>query len=178
MSLIDSTYFVDEILIAGLENTVDSTGSKLSSFITKYEARFLKELLGKDLYNAFITGLEEDPIQQKWLDLKNELVNDTTKESPIANYVYYYYSRNKATETVGFGEIQPNTENGIMANAVQKQTRAWNEMVDWNKQVIDFINDNISDYPEFKPSDTFFCGKYYGCYSTREILCYKNSLGI
>lgn len=149
MPLIDSTYFVDEIQIAGLENTVDSTGSKVSGFINKYETRYLKELLGDDLYNSFIAGLAEEPVLPKWTALLNQLVNNETKESPIANYIYYYYSRNKATETVGIGEMKPNTENGSMASAVQKQVRAWNEMVDWNFEVAKFISENEDDYGPF-----------------------------
>lgn len=178
MPIIDSTYFINEILIAGLSNTVDSTGSKLSGFIEKYETRFLKELLGKTLLDEFKSGLEEDPVPVKWVDLKNILANNSTKESPIANYVYYWYMRNKSTETASIGEIKPNTENGSMASSVQKQVRSWNEMVDWNFEVLEFIKDNIIDYPSFNPANGFYHGYgFYRCYHN-ELFIRQNTLNI
>ena len=186
MSLIDSTYFIREIHIAGLSNTVDSTNSLLSGFITKYEARYLKELMGETMYNEFIAGLKEDPISDKWINLKNKIVFADTKESPIANYVYFFYQKNLTTTTSGIGETRNSSENSDRASAYKKMVDSWNEMVKWNYDVVKFINDNIADYPDYKPEYperyfdqypfSFFWGVYF-CH-TRELFTYKNSLGL
>lgn len=167
MSLIDSTYFRAELLIAGLSNTIDGNATRLTSFINKYEARYLKDLLGDDLYAEFISGITVDPIDAKWIDLQNKIVNSTTKESPIANYVYYYFQRDATTSTVGVGESNQISENANSASSVDKQIRAWNEMVDYNRKLVKFIQENKADYPSY---DNYF---YY--YS--ELFIYKNSIG-
>ena len=181
--IINSTYFINEIFIAGQANSVDidSSRSKLSGFIAKYEPKFLNDLLGDVLYSEFKAGLTENPIPQKWTDLKNALANDTTKESPIANYVYYWYLRNASSTTVEAGESMQLTENANRVSSIDKQVRAWNEMVDLNKKVIIFLNENINDYPSYEPKCPLHFGYKYGNYLLcrgYELLQHINSLNI
>ena len=181
--IINSTYFINEIFIAGQANSVDidSSRSKLSGFINKYEPKFLTDLLGDVLYSEFKSGLLEVPIPQKWTDLKNVLANDITKESPIANYVYYWFLRNASTTTVEVGESKQLTENAERVSSIDKQVRAWNEMVDWNRKVIIFLNANISDYPNWGASEGFYLGSMFGNYGrcrTQELHEYINSLNL
>jgi len=181
--IINSTYFINEIFIAGQANSVDidSSRSKLSGFINKYEPKFLTDLLGDVLYSEFKAGLLENPIPQKWTDLKNVLANDTTKESPIANYVYYWFLRNASTTTVEVGESKQLTENAERVSSIDKQVRAWNEMVYWNRKVIIFLNTNISDYPNWGAGAPIHFRWGYGnallCRSY-ELVKYINSLNL
>lgn len=151
--LIDSSYFINEIFIAGQANSVDveSSRSKLSGFIAKYEPRFLDEFLGHDLKIAFLDGLQIQPIPEKWQNLKNILVNEETKESPIANYVYFFYKRNEVTTTTGVGEFNQLSENAERASSIDKQVMAWNEMLDLSFKIYDFLKNNQSDYPYILP---------------------------
>jgi len=181
--IINSTYFINEIFIAGQANSVDidSSRSQLTGFINKYEPKFLTELLGATLYSELIAGLGESVPEQKWIGLRDELANDDTKESPIANYVYYWFIRNQVTMTVGVGEVTPLAENAINANSVNKQVRAWNDMVDMNKKVIIFLNENINDYPSYEPKCPLHFGYKYGNYLLcrgYELLQHINSLNI
>lgn len=175
--LIDSTYFVNELLIANISNTVDSTGSKITSFIEKYETRYLKELLGLGLYAEFIAGIAEDPIEEKWAVLLDALRNDTTKESPIANYVYYWVMRNDATQSTGTGEVVANNENSRRVSPVDKMVRAWNEMVDWNDLIFEVLNNG--NYPSYAPNTRAYCehGRFYNCYND-ELYHYQNTLNL
>lgn len=151
MQLIDVSYFVGEIFIPGLENTVDSTNSQILGFIKKYEAKYLKDLLGETLYSEFVAGMSVEPIEQKWIDLADKLRDAETKESPIANYVYYWWKRNEVTDSVGIGEVKPQAENASPASAVHKMVRAWNEMVDWNYTFNSWIGSNLTVYPSHRP---------------------------
>lgn len=180
MQLIDVSYFVGEIFIAGLENTVDSTNSKILGFIKKYEAKYLKELLGDTLYLEFVAGMSVEPIEQKWTDLANKLRDPVTLESPIANYIYYWYKRNEVTDSVVIGEVKPQGENANSASSVHKTVRAWNEMVDWNYGVASYIVSNEITYRSF-PWPAFigheFCHTF-GLRARTELFRKINSINI
>lgn len=67
MSLINSTYFIGDLTIAGL--TRPEVSERLAVFISKYEDEFLRSVLGYPLYKSFLAGLSEDPVNQMWLDI-------------------------------------------------------------------------------------------------------------
>ena len=147
MSLIDATYFGGEINIGQVETPPVS--QNLTWFIQKYEKDYLTLLLGETLYTDFIAGLLVDPIDAKWLALRNAILFTNPKESPIANYIYYWYTRSITTATVGIGQVKPAAENGTIVSFVTKQVRAWNEMVKWNYSIIRFLRENNADYPDW-----------------------------
>ena len=69
MSLINHTYFTDDLLIPGLENQ-DIQG-KVQNFIDKHEPALLMDLLGYELYKAFKDALAAGDPAQKWIDLRD-----------------------------------------------------------------------------------------------------------
>lgn len=75
---------------------------------------------------------------------------DQTKESPIANYVYYWIRRNNATQTSGSGEKIMQQDNATNESPIQKQTDAWNEMVDQCKVCREYLLSNVDLYPQYK----------------------------
>jgi hypothetical protein len=168
--LIDRTYFIGELNIPNTSNA--AVGSLLDLFIEKYEAKFLTEVLGYELYNAFKAGLLEEPIPQKWTDLKNgvEYTDQTgrtrlwpglitqppaDKQSPIANYVYYWYIRNNHSQTAAMGEVKSQNENAVTHSPALKMTRAWNEMSGWVCDLKDYLDSKKSDYPEWESQDVW-----------------------
>ncbi len=199
--IIDESYFRGEITIAQLSQA--TVLSNLDTFISKYEPRFLKQLLGLSFYNAFIDGI--DPIsgaQQRWLDLLNGVeyeYNDrlyewvgfqnTDKLSPIANFVYYQFTTKQVQWTVGTGEVKPKNENSTMVSATPKLVRAWNEMVEWNHSLLQYLDAHKAEYPEWKPytehrwwfSWNGWYDRWYGspwCDVWPDIYHLKNTLGI
>ena len=73
--LIDKSYFIGPLSIAqlGHKNVVDN----LNNFINTYEPKILQAVLGYDLYEAFIAGIDvgsDENIDQRWLDLLNGVV--------------------------------------------------------------------------------------------------------
>jgi len=173
MSLIDRTYFVGELNIPNTSQA--AIGSQVDLFIEKYEDKFLREVLGYTLNKAFQAGVQEMPVAQKWTDLIEGVeyisVNGKTKYwrglidaisgnvdfdvSPIANYIYYWYQRNNWTHTANTGEVKPQNENAAIANPALKMVRAWNEMSEWVRELVDYLNARKDDYTEWANQDVY-----------------------
>lgn len=156
--IIDLTYFHGLINIPQLSQPYVS--DSVDSFIVEFERDILIKILGLRMYNAFMAGLTESVVEQRWQDLRDgvEYNNkewmgfaNSRKKSLIANYVYYWYTRDQVTQTTGVGESATKTENAVRVSPAGKQTRAWNEMVNWIADLYEFLKYKSADYPEFKP---------------------------
>jgi|SRR6185437_9473459 len=93
-------------------------------------------------------------------------VDVTGSESCIANYVYYQYKRNYATQTTDFGEVVTQAENSRNASPRKKLASAWNEMHEWVKQFCEFMeattNADPTIYPEWTLADEHHALKVFG----------------
>jgi len=172
MPLIDYTYFIGVISIP---EVADSNGGASpimgdtvnTVFIGRYETPYLRKALGYAFAKAFLDGLQIDPTEQRWLDIKGGkeytiadkkfywpgFVNDE-KISPLANYIYCEYMRDNATTTTAVGEAKPQIQNATMASVTQKISRAWTDMkrmteYDYDNSIQHFLQNNLDTYPEF-----------------------------
>lgn len=179
MSLIDKSYFTKELHIGDLSNTLDGTPAMLDAYIVRYEKEYLIKLLGKELYNEFMAGLEEDPVLQKWIDLQNEIVDADLKISPIANYVYFNWQERNYTKNVGIGQVKNKAENATVVRPYDAQVKAWNEMVDMGRDTVRFVNDNGTEYPGYNVnySGWWFFESSCRCHD-EGIFSYKNTLNL
>lgn len=136
--------------------------SDLSYYVDKYEREFLRLLLGDELYDAFIAGLEE-PDNARWLALKDKIYDTTGSYplSPAANYVYYMLISHNITATTMKGEIVPEQDYAKNASSKQKLADSWNEILPYAKRIWRFIDDHKSDY-----------GQYVICRTCHQFLCY------
>lgn len=179
MSIITPSIFIAEISIPQTANYFEN-GGNLQEFIDKYEKKFLLELFGVTFYNELIAGLTPvpvepptdpetfEPIPQKWLDL----VNDTDLKAMIANYVYYWWKRDETTQSMGISETKPKAENATVTNSVDKQVRAWNEMV----RMVRLFDLSTTTYPNFiRRYWRRYNYWYHGC-DVPEIYYFINSL--
>lgn len=101
MGFLEATYFQGELLIPNLNafagssaanNVIAAQQKLLDIFISKYEKKFLTELLGRDLYEKLVKETYNTAnILPQWETLKNKLFNQNEWISPAANYVYYWY---------------------------------------------------------------------------------------
>jgi len=154
MSIITISDFKGEQSIAQTSNAgvIEST----QIFIDKYEKKFLKSLLGNALYIDFVNGLLQDPIDQKWIELRDE----TDLKDMLVNYIYYWYDRNKTTTTNGVSETKGKTENSVVVNNIDKQVRSWNEMVDMAR----LFDLSTATYPNFvRQHWRNYSYWYFGC---------------
>lgn len=167
MSIIAPTDFKAENTIAQIETL--PVRNLVQSFIDKYEPKFLKELLGLTLYQEFITGLEEDPVDPKWISLRDE----TDLKAMIVDYVYVYYLRNATTSTTGTSEVKAKNNNSTPVNSIDKQVRAWNEMVNMAR----LFDLSTETYPTWRR--VYWRNWWHGCnWHLPEIYKTINSLGI
>ncbi len=154
---IDLAVFRDGTLkFAGTDYTVDSAGG-----IT---------LLGLDV---FVTG-EDFQIFTTVPQTVSAPGAGTLKQSPIANYVYYQYLKDNISFTMGAGEVTPKSNSSDKVNPFPKMVRAWNEMVQWNWQLVEFLQEYDDIYPEFENSEVLG----YWPYEMDEVLRLKNRMGI
>lgn len=78
----------------------------------------------------------------------------TTNQSVIAQYIYYWYERDAATQNTGIGQVITNAENAMNVSPRKKLATVWNAMHYW---CVDFINfmeamrlQNPAPYPEWQ----------------------------
>lgn len=150
--LIDQSFFVGEILVPNLTGAGPIPAGnieELNRFIGKYEPEYLDEVLGQSLSAAFQEGVVASSPEQRWVDLKNRLVNETTKLSPIAGYVYYHYFRDRLSTSSGLGEIEAVAENANVVLNTDKMSRAYNDAVRKGRAVFSWVILNAETYPEF-----------------------------
>lgn len=170
MSLVDSTYFTGNLLIAGMEKTVTSTA--VCNAINTYEEEYAIGVLGFDFYYMFSTGLTSLPVAQRWVDLRDGAIwtylgkkqQWTNLRLPIARYVYFHYQRNNTTQTNVVGNSVNNTENATRVSYADKTMIAWNEMCTYTQALWKFLlnardGDGNLVYPEF--SMTEVCCRHY-----------------
>ena len=92
----------------------------------------------------------QDTYFYKAATLSLNAVTGSAKKSLIANYVYYQWQQDQVTQTVGLGEAATKAENATMVSPANKMLRAWNEMVNWIKEMVCFMEANLDDYPEWQ----------------------------
>lgn len=73
----------------------------------------------------------------------------TSLESPIANYVYYWFMRDNTTQSTTMGEVSTSKENATNMSPAEKMVRAWNEMSQRVRQLAHFMNTKRDVYPEW-----------------------------
>lgn len=150
--IIDSTYFKGITAIDGLNIntgapsvTRTALSDYLNSFIDTYEKEYLSLILGKDMCRQFINYLKSDPEYKvdKWEKLKVKLTEDDS--SPIANYVFFFFVKRNNVHVSAVGTTKSEEE---MADPNVVLIPAWNEMVEMNYDVFDFLCEN-EDYKGF-----------------------------
>lgn len=75
--------------------------------------------------DEFTFDLNGETIEEKWIGLKN-----ASKVSLIANYVYFMYRRNNASQFNGQAETVGVSENSTPVSPRHKLVGAWNKFVD------------------------------------------------
>lgn len=138
--IIDESYFINDIAIAGTNNPAIVVG--LNSSIVKREKEALISVLGYELYEIFIANptvqIYKDildgkefsfefcgkQITRKWVGLAN-----VEKISLLAYYTYFFYEkdRNEFNSSVGF--VNPKVENAVQENPRLKFVNSWNQYI-------------------------------------------------
>jgi hypothetical protein len=162
INLVDASFFVADRTVAQLSQAAVRT--ELELYIKRYQYDYLVRVMGLNLYKLFETGYAIDPKPQIWVDLVSGaeyvqggktciwqgLANQEFKTSPIADYVYYWYQRDKVTAVVGSGTILPNAENGEAVVNRGRMVSAWNAAREGAKACEAFLESNPTAYPDYR----------------------------
>lgn len=154
-NLIDKIYFIGELNIAQLSQ--QAVRDNLTVVINKREPEYLEKVLGYAFYQLYKAGIIAG--EQIWKDIRDgaEYVNadgftkkwtgfaNAALQSPIANYVYYWYIRDNVSFAAGTGEKVGKSDNASNTVPNIKLFRAWNEMVRMNAVLHDFLLNKKDD---------------------------------
>lgn len=136
---------------------LDKVSVVLQQYIDKYEPKILTRVLGYQLYKEFKAAIDAGaPIDAKWTNLRDgteytyssELRYFDGLKQLIVNYVYFKFIKEQSQFNTGVGIKSINTENSQNTDASFKQVFAFNELVDINCQLYEFItakNDETAD---------------------------------
>ena len=156
MALIDKTYFKGEYLIPNVEGVglvATAAGESLDWYIAKYDPEYLRLVLGETLYDALISGLAITPVPAKWAALRNVLVDSTNKLSYIAGYVYYFVERSRFSLNTSQGQAKAKAQNSENVINTAPMRKAYNESMEYGRNVRAWLTENLADYPEYTVSE-------------------------
>lgn len=162
MPIITKSYF--DTAERNIPNTnYAEVSSRIDSLIAVREKEYLLAVFGYEMYVLLIADLVTpatrfaniingveftalDGRLKKW----EGLINVSTLQSPIADYVYYWYLRDSVNNMTGPGMVQAMMENATPVSSVKQQARVYNNMVDKTILLIEFLRANYTVYPEWQ----------------------------
>jgi hypothetical protein len=116
---------------------VDRIFNTLEDYINLKEEEVLRQLLGDQVYEDFIDGLETSgPIEQKWLDLRDggitfEYESTTYRyggvKSILTPYVYSQWISDNASNYTGIGVTVANSENSVVVPPTNTIIKSYND---------------------------------------------------
>lgn len=143
---------------------IDVIGNQLQVYINKYEPKILSKVLGYQLYKEFKAAIDAGaPIDAKWTNLRDgaEYTYNSIPEYfdgvkvIVVNYIYFKFIKENSQHASGVGIKRVNSENSENADPSYKMQLAYNEMVDVNELLYEFItakNAEVTDtYEDFIP---------------------------
>jgi len=170
--LIDKTYFWGELKIdTGLHRpsgtllgeAAANAESEIDKYIIKHQKEFLRQMFSERYMESVNWELPSELVAM----IRDE--DSIAPTSPLANYVYFFYSRANQTMSTPAGEKTSVIQNTAFTSQVPKMVNAWNEMVKkvrniheklYNAKTIK-IKDVDFDYIENIYNNVDFCSDIY-----------------
>lgn len=149
----------------------------LDSYIEKYEKIYLQDLLGCELYDAFIADLNTDtppaPLSQRFIDIYEErCINDVCGImyrsdgilDMLKGFIYYHYILDQKFKSTIIGTVvNEGSFSREIGAAKSTMEDRYNSAVDSYISIQLFILDNEDIYPEYKgikKRKSFFGGSF------------------
>ena len=189
MYIIDDTFFqspnreipnlneADSKAFAQLEFIIDRECRLfMQNFLTDAEIVEFDSYLVNGLFPIVTTG-----IPQKWIDLVNGKDDwkglvytlGTSKNSLLADLVYYHYLVNEASYMTGVGDAKANPKGASLVNPTQRIVTVWNDFVSQYQGLSYMHNDrNYSLVGYLNSLNEVFDQSYV------KIFCFKNQIGL
>ncbi len=163
MPIINNSYFNSERIVPNL--SYPEVSALLTDIIKVRETEYLTKALGYELFSLFVAGIAVPTPDTRYLNILNGvtftnkfgqlqrfkgLKDEVNYNSPIADYVYYYWLKYKHTQVSESGVVQSDNQNSKIVSGKHKACDAWNKMVDNTSVLCDYLALNSTLYPEFK----------------------------
>lgn len=145
-NIITYSAFKGRYLVANAQES-QYVQAELTQLITDWQEDFLRQLLGATVYQDFKTWYEAGHTEidnpQFYLLLNGGNYGENSYcpsvKEPLTAFVYFYYKRANATQSVSSGEANTDSQNAVHAESGDKASVAWNRMVTIVKQEIEYL---------------------------------------
>ncbi len=161
--VVNRTYFAGPLVIPNLNQPAIS--DVVDTYILLHGEEMLSKAMGESLKDAYLEGIEEVTIEERWANLKDgctftnqsgysrKWVGFDSGESiplnPVACYVWFHYQRDINQQISGVGTVQANPENAVNVSQSQKLSLIWNQMCKDVYVLWEYLQANASDYEEW-----------------------------
>lgn len=156
---IDQSYFTGRFWIPPNEHP--KANDDFIEAIWRGEDRFFVDLLGYNVTARLKNGLSRPEPMQKWIDLKNMLVDESQKTSIITNFIYRRYINLMITTGHELGGIKGLYSESEMREIEKNAVIIWNELSAW---VLDTRDWFVDFYLSNKFKNYFFMSSSYNSY--------------
>lgn len=105
---------------------------------------------------TWLNGIKFSDADKYLIELQTATLDVTDVEivpepdSPIADYVYYYWLKNMHTQTAGIGQVKTDAQNAHVVSPKYKACDTWNNMAEKTSFLYELLRVNIADYPEYE----------------------------
>lgn len=130
----------------GFSNFVQSTSqANLDWYIITYEPEYLEQLLGCQLYNSFIEGIEAETPLDRWIKLRDKIFQNIQYNdneffySPAAEYVFCMFLNRTNTQTSEKGQVKATVYGTINSDPTSIFPLVWNHMSDSSLKIQNWI---------------------------------------
>jgi hypothetical protein len=167
--LISNTAFIGRYFIAN--NTSAEIAAQLNYLVTTYQPLFLRNIMGPKKASEFQAWLNitpaDRPINATWSALlSGVLFVDNRGEdkqmgpitTPFTSYCYNIYQRGNVTQTTSSGEAMTLAQNAELGSPQQKLIDRWNEMVDYDSVIYDYLSVEFKTDADWLRWVRSFCG--------------------
>ena len=144
----------------------------LTAYITKFEKRYLQDLMGIELYNLFAADLVANvPQTQRFEDIYNEFAEDDDGlvsglsgmassgnkivrsegiKEMLKGFIFFEYNRDLPVKNTMTGNVQEDNENSKVLTSLKAGiTEKYNEAIATYKAIQWKLEDESATYPEY-----------------------------
>lgn len=144
----------------------------LTAYITKFEKRYLQDLMGIELYNLFVADLVANiPQTQRFEDIYNEFAEDDDGlvsglsgmassgnkivrsegiKEMLKGFIFFEYNRDLPVKNTMTGNVQEDNENSKVLTSLKAGiTEKYNEAIATYKAIQWKLEDESATYPEY-----------------------------
>jgi hypothetical protein len=133
---------------------INEVSVNVQNFINKYEPKLITLLLGSELYALLLAS----PADARFVAIIEPYLHPAA-----VNYVFFNYTRRVSVQTLNSGAGTAKNKNSKPASVWPVMVENWNDMVDLNRALYQFLYNNPT-YPEYVSTiPECFC--MWGCWN-------------